>query len=216
MKIRTHDIDYESSCCYLKILVRKVTLPSIRRVPEDLLTPSMCAAPGSNGESPLRESTAVVQEPQPKSQLLLLPEAIQGLCPAEALSAELRLTFHTPSQQQNEHGEKILAFYSNVMVLDISSHFWGKYRFLFEFWLFTHSIFFDLICNQLFSHDYYRPVCSSLIYGWCLQQRSEMVQISLAFWCPLRLCFSSSIPRKADKLTCWRQWEYYHQFLTWS
>lgn len=92
----------------------------------------MCAAPGSDGESPVRESTAAVQEPQPKNPL----QAAARSCPRtlscqSPLSCESRLTFHIHSQQWMvpNRGEKILVFHSNVMALDISGNFWGKYRF---------------------------------------------------------------------------------------
>lgn len=147
----------------------------------------------------------------------LLPEAVQGLSPTvSAVSRDWHSTFpHSNGWFQNEHDKRILAFHSHVMDLHISGRFRGKYRFyLYSDYSHILYLFIYLICSQIFSHDFCRARCSSLICGWHIQQRSsEMVQISLAFWRPLRPCFSDIIPRKADLL---KTMEILSSVLTWS
>lgn len=124
VRIKTHEIGYESM---FENPGDESNPTQARGVPQDLYDPRYVWARGSNGESPVRESTAAVQEPQPKSPWQAAAKATQGLCPAETLSAvsgDWHSTFPDSNACfQNEHGEKVLVCRSNVMALDISGHF---------------------------------------------------------------------------------------------
>lgn len=176
----------------LKILVMKVTLPRVGGSPRIDMTPGMCAAPGSNGESPVRESTAAVLEPQPKSPWHAAAKATQGLCPAETLSAvsgDWHSTFPDSNACfQNERGEKILACHSNVVALDISGHFWGKYRFCYYIIIHQYCIYLYVFIYILYLFIYLF-ICSRLLqscvffFDMWMMYTTEIIRDDTGFPC---------------------------------
>lgn len=196
---------YGSSCCRLKILVMKVTLPRARRVPQGLCdlehmwctrqqwgVPSWGIHVCYAGSSAKKLVAGCCQEPS-KDSILWKP-----------LVCELRLPFHECFQK--ERGERILAFHCSTVTLDISE---GNADFIWI--LIIHRFYFCLfvlICSQVFCSDLCRATCSSLTCNrdW---QRWYSFPLFLAFSEPVLPGITQA---NTDKLISWRLWEYYHQF----
>jgi len=104
---------------------------------------------------------------------------------------------------QTKCGEKILPFHSTAVTLDNSKHFFRKYRFYLNCDCLLVFCLFLLICTQLFCSDLCRATCS-LVCRWHMQHRLAEIQVSLSFWCSLRL--SSQLLYRSTELQNCRVW----------
>lgn len=191
----------------------KVTLLGVRRVPQDLYDPKHVHCTRQQWGVPSEGTHGSCAGALAKKPIAgcsrSRPRALSCRNP---LSCQSGLTFHIPSQQQMAPEWTWWKDFSFSFSCDGSWHLWSFLReiqILFEFWLFTHSKFIWFLAK--FSPIIIVELCVLLwyvdIYNRDHQRWYRFPLLIGVLW-----GFSNIILRKADKLTCWRQWEYYNLF----